>query len=204
MRFIELPVASARITSFNDNSDVLISAPSILVVRHACDVSAPRSLPARSMNVKRPCSLCLIRPISLRRLSCNTAWDLLLSAFAEVVPVDLFDAPASIISINSSALPTGCSDSPGKLTFPLLSSRHLIGRLRFNKSNNFPPYISNNDTPILMFSCSGSSAIRKTSCAARKYRPRFSSEMLSDWFPALDPVMLHPIIVNVFPEPVWP
>lgn len=54
MRFSELPVARARMTSFNANRDVLISAPSSLVVRQAFDVSTPLSLPAKSMNVKRP------------------------------------------------------------------------------------------------------------------------------------------------------
>jgi hypothetical protein len=54
MRFREPPVANARITSFKASSDVLISAPSIRVVRQAIDVSAPRSLPAKSMNVSRP------------------------------------------------------------------------------------------------------------------------------------------------------
>jgi hypothetical protein len=54
MRFKEPPVANARITSFSASSDVLISAPSIRVVRLAMDVSTPRSLPAKSMNVSRP------------------------------------------------------------------------------------------------------------------------------------------------------
>ena len=54
MRFIESPVARARITSFKASNDLLISAPSIRVVRQVLAVSAPRSEPARSMNDSRP------------------------------------------------------------------------------------------------------------------------------------------------------
>ena len=63
----------------------------------------------------------------------------LLSALADVVPVDRFNAPASIISISSSALLTGCSLSPGKQTLPCESSRHRTEFRAFKRSNNFPP-----------------------------------------------------------------
>mmetsp|Transcript_28477 Transcript_28477/g.83811 ORF Transcript_28477/g.83811 Transcript_28477/m.83811 type:complete len:220 (+) Transcript_28477:797-1456(+) len=123
MCVIESPVASARMTSFSARRDVLISAPSIRVVREALFVSAPLSLPARSMKVRRPCSTLLGRPpplclVVFLRLSCKTACERLLSALADVVPVERFAAPASMASINSDALDTGCSLRPGKHTFP--------------------------------------------------------------------------------------
>ena len=45
---------SARMHSFSASSDLLISAPSILVCRLAELVSAPRSLPARSISENLP------------------------------------------------------------------------------------------------------------------------------------------------------
>jgi hypothetical protein len=51
---IDPPVANALITSFSAKRDVLISAPSNRVALLALEVSAPRSLPARSIKLNRP------------------------------------------------------------------------------------------------------------------------------------------------------
>ena len=121
----ESPVANARMTSFNANRDVLISAPSNRVARLAVDVSAPRSLPAKSIKVNRLNSsfpfrlvllLIVVVVVPRRRLmvvalrykcNCNTAWERLLSAFRDVVPVDRNVAPSTIKFISSFALWTG-------------------------------------------------------------------------------------------------
>lgn len=66
--------------SFKAKSDLLISAPSIRVWRSVSKVSAPRSLPARSMKLILPCSSLFSRSF---RLICRMACDLDLTHMCE-------------------------------------------------------------------------------------------------------------------------
>ena len=79
------------IKTFNASKLLLISAPSILVCLSADVVSAPLSLPARSIRENFPC----ISPLPLLfccdlRMSWKTAWDLDEWALADVCPDVLF------------------------------------------------------------------------------------------------------------------
>lgn len=69
--------------SLSANKDLLISAPSILVCRFAEEVSAPRSLPAKSINENLP--WIRFKPGDLTMIW-NTACDLDEFVFAEVCP----------------------------------------------------------------------------------------------------------------------
>lgn len=72
---------STVIVTFRASRLLLISAPSRRVCRSALEVSAPLSLPARSMSENFPC----IFPF-LRRMIWNTAWLRDEWAFADVCP----------------------------------------------------------------------------------------------------------------------
>ncbi len=63
----------ARMHSFKASKDLLISAPSILVCLFAEDVSAPRSLPARSISENLPYRGFLA--VLFRKIIWNTACD---------------------------------------------------------------------------------------------------------------------------------
>ena len=81
--------SSARIHSFSASKLLLISAPSILVYFPVSEVSAPLSLPARSMKLIFP----NILPLWSHKLICNIACDLELSMLAAVDPVVLASKP---------------------------------------------------------------------------------------------------------------
>ena len=67
--------------SFNANNDLFISAPSNLVCLSVLIVSAPLSLPAKSMK-----DILLYNLLLCIRLIVKIAWDLDDSEFAPVVP----------------------------------------------------------------------------------------------------------------------
>mmetsp|Transcript_29673 Transcript_29673/g.50102 ORF Transcript_29673/g.50102 Transcript_29673/m.50102 type:complete len:267 (+) Transcript_29673:856-1656(+) len=151
--------SSERITSFSANSEVLISAPSMRVCLEECVVSAPRSLPARSMKLSLPssaprvgpccCSICMRARPAPRACDCGTSgsrsticitWcDRLLSALAPVDPVDRCPCAIAISSSRLSTLCTRCSLSPGSCTCCLASSRHFTTPRSLSRSNNLPP-----------------------------------------------------------------
>lgn len=113
-----LPWSSARMHSFKESSDLFISAPSILVCLSMSMWSAPRSLPAKSMNEIFPCSFLP----SLRDI-CKMAWDLEESAFAEFCEVTLCWLPWARYSMNSWLEERLASSRPMMLMLFLLSSR---------------------------------------------------------------------------------
>lgn len=76
--------SKALIHSFKARSDLLISAPSILVYLFYSTVSAPLSLPAKSINVIMPC---LFESVMFFNYIWRIACDLELSAFAPVTPL---------------------------------------------------------------------------------------------------------------------
>lgn len=93
--------SSARIHSLRARRDLLISAPSILVCLSVCMVSAPRSLPAKSMKL----ILLYSRPLCLRTIY-MMAWERELSAFAPVAPLALSVIPMFKVSMIASTLST--------------------------------------------------------------------------------------------------
>ncbi len=127
--------SSARMHSFRASSDLLISAPSWRVYLFWSTVSAPLSLPAKSMKVIMPCLLVLLTFLSC---ICKMAWDRELSALAPVTPLVLSWRPAPITYMMSWTLWTGYSVSPTIFTFYLASSRHTNSFRWLNKSYNFP------------------------------------------------------------------
>ncbi len=73
---------SALMHSLSASSDLLISAPSILVMRSAELVSLPRSLPAKSMSEILPCSFFSL----FFRMIWKTAWERDECWLADVAP----------------------------------------------------------------------------------------------------------------------
>ena len=90
--------SSALMHSFRAKSDLFISAPSILVYLFYSTVSAPLSLPAKSMNVIIPC---LFESLMFLSYICRIAWDLELSALAPVTPLVRTYKPLPITCIIS-------------------------------------------------------------------------------------------------------
>jgi hypothetical protein len=125
----------ARMHSFKARSDLLISAPSILVYRFWSIVSAPLSLPAKSMKDILPCSL-----YSLTFLSWNwrIAWERELSALAPVWPLVRDCSPLPIILIICCTLFTVISVRPTTHTFCFASSRQCKKFRLFKRSYSFP------------------------------------------------------------------
>jgi len=134
-------VANARMTSFKASNDVLISAPSWRVDRLDESLSAPRSEPAKSIKLNRPFSTIFLR-LDFESINdiCNTACERLLSAFAEVSPVERLVEPRSMNSSTSSGDLTGYLSRPLIHISPLLFSRHFTSFLfSVLRSNSFPP-----------------------------------------------------------------
>mmetsp|Transcript_2344 Transcript_2344/g.6614 ORF Transcript_2344/g.6614 Transcript_2344/m.6614 type:complete len:393 (-) Transcript_2344:982-2160(-) len=132
--------SSARMHSLRASRDLLISAPSIRVCRSVSRVSAPRSLPAKSMKDTLPCSFSL--PSSWIWLSfsviCRIACEREESTLAPVTPVVRLLSPNSMTSISSWTFSTGCSWRPTMTTFCLAFSRACRSWRLFSKSNNLP------------------------------------------------------------------
>jgi len=127
--------SNARMHSFNANRDLLISAPSLLVCLLLSTVSAPRSLPARSMKLILP----IVRPSLLfLRASERIACDRELSALAPVVPLMRTCNPLPITYMTPSTDVMVYSVSPTMFTFCLASSRQCNTSRLFSKSKSLP------------------------------------------------------------------
>ena len=111
-------MSSARMHSLSASSDLLISAPSMRVCLSLCCVSAPRSLPARSLNAMRP----PMGSTSIDRIACDRDDELL----APVEPVCRMPLPALITAISRCGSSHSTRVSPMMFTFCLPSSRHRI------------------------------------------------------------------------------
>lgn len=130
-----LSKSSARMHSFNASNDLLISAPSPLVCLLLSTVSAPRSLPAKSIKLIFP----IVLPSCLFfRESYKIACDLELSAFAPVTPLILTVKPLPITCMTPSTLSTLHSVRPIILTFYLPSSLQCNISLLFKRSYSLP------------------------------------------------------------------
>mmetsp|Transcript_2858 Transcript_2858/g.5348 ORF Transcript_2858/g.5348 Transcript_2858/m.5348 type:complete len:475 (+) Transcript_2858:1979-3403(+) len=130
------PWSRERMHSFSASRLLLISAPSMRVCFSEFMVSAPRSLPARSMNVNLPYNLSVrIVFTAIWRM----AWDREDSLFAPVSPEARWVFPKSIRLHSESTSPMACSVRPTIFTFDLASSRaHSLLR-PFSRSKSFPP-----------------------------------------------------------------
>ena len=127
--------SSALMHSLRANRLLLISAPSSLVYLFWSIVSAPRSLPAKSMKLILECTtLFFLFLSSIYRMAC----DLELSSLAPVTPLVLTSSPLPITCMICYTLSTGVSVSPIILTFYLASSRHFTSSLFCNKSKSLP------------------------------------------------------------------
>ena len=138
------PMSSARMHSFSASSDLLISAPSSRVCRSFWSVSAPLSLPARSMKENLPWIAVWFAPSFA--LSCLATEGGILAAFgstpsrcfseswriacerddselAPVLPVHLAAVPCSMSRSTSVTLSTSNSCSPTTHICCLASSR---------------------------------------------------------------------------------
>ena len=129
--------SNARMHSLRAKSDLLISAPSIFVCLSVCMVSAPLSLPAKSMKE----ILLYRRPLCLSTI-CMIACDRELSAFAPVDPLALKLMPTYRASIIDSTSEHCTSVKFTIFTYCLPSSLQWIACLSFRRSNSFPQYIS--------------------------------------------------------------
>jgi hypothetical protein len=129
--------SNALIHSFNANNDLLISAPSKRVYLFVSLTSAPRSLPAKSINDNFPWHL-----FPSFNVIYNIACDLDESLFAEFDAVILDALPYSITFINYSTDYTFLSYNPTTFTLPFASSLACKSDRSFSKSNNLPQYIS--------------------------------------------------------------
>ena len=122
--------------SFSASSDLLISAPSNRLRRSLCVVSAPLSLPARSMKENFPAVSVRLLTGSTRRMSppapsdtacarlmARTAWLREESSFAPVEPVDRARFPVSMARRRASTEGTRCSERPMICTSPLHTAR---------------------------------------------------------------------------------
>mmetsp|Transcript_35897 Transcript_35897/g.86411 ORF Transcript_35897/g.86411 Transcript_35897/m.86411 type:complete len:331 (-) Transcript_35897:651-1643(-) len=125
----------ARMHSLSARSDLLISAPSILVWRSVSVTSAPLSLPAKSIKENLPWT----RPfwVSFKQIW-RMAWDLDESTFAPVQPVVRSRRPYSITPMSCCTFSKGTSCNPTITTCPLAFSLAWSNFLLFSKSNSFP------------------------------------------------------------------
>lgn len=127
------PWSKARIHYFNANNDLLIYAPSILVCLFWSMWSAPRSLPARSINdILVNCFLPSFTTI------CSIAWERDESAFVAFWDVTLKLLPYSITSRNSSAEQIYFYSMPITLILLFLSSMILSSLRLFKRSKSLP------------------------------------------------------------------
>uniref|UniRef100_A0A2P2MI06 Kinesin-like protein n=1 Tax=Rhizophora mucronata TaxID=61149 RepID=A0A2P2MI06_RHIMU len=147
-------LSRARMHSLRAKRLLFISAPSILVCRSLSVVSAPRSLPARSIKEIFPTSfpslesfpsLFLLESFTslcFLMASCKIACDLEDSSLAPVDPVLLAAFPLSIYSLTICTSDTSNSCSPTMQTCCRPSSLMQSFFLSLRRSKSFPPYIS--------------------------------------------------------------
>ena len=114
-----LSKSSALMHSFNASKLLFISAPSNFVCLFVFIVSAPLSLPAKSIKFIFPYNF----PFTFNCI-CRMAWDLELSVLAPVVPLVRDPSPVRMDSIMSSILTAYFSVSPTMFTYCLPSSLH--------------------------------------------------------------------------------
>ena len=126
----------ALMHSFNARRDLLISAPSILVCRLAELVSAPLSLPARSMRENLPCKGLLF--MLILRTIWKTTWLLEEFALALVCPDVRRLLPLVINFRTSSTEVTSDSVRPTIWTCCFPSSKTRSFDFPDNKSKTFP------------------------------------------------------------------
>jgi hypothetical protein len=121
--------SNALIHSFNANRLLLISAPSNLVYLLVLIVSAPLSLPAKSMKLILLYGL----PLCFNYIY-KIACDLLLSELAPVLPLVLLVSPVLISFMMSSTWITLVSVKPTIFTFYFASSLQSTSVLLLSKS----------------------------------------------------------------------
>ena len=124
-----LSKSRARMHSLSASRDLLISAPSIFVYLSVCIVSAPRSLPAKSMKL----ILLYSRPLCLRTI-CMMAWERELSALAPVAPLARSVIPMLRVDIIDSTSLTKTSVRFTILTCYFPSSLHCTAARSLSKS----------------------------------------------------------------------
>mmetsp|Transcript_37021 Transcript_37021/g.70976 ORF Transcript_37021/g.70976 Transcript_37021/m.70976 type:complete len:224 (-) Transcript_37021:90-761(-) len=171
---------SARMHSLSASRDLLISAPSCRVLRSDMQVSAPRSLPARSIND----SLRDAAPAEAGERSPRDIWKMECEreevSFADVLPVVRAFVPASIKFSTSCAFATTFSTMPTSFTSPLWSSITFTCFRPASRSKHLPPYISTKEM-----------LTAKPRRLAPARMARTAAEYTED-------------MVYVLPEPVWP
>ena len=125
--------SKALIHSFSAKSDLFISAPSICVCLSVFIVSAPLSLPAKSIKL-----ILLYSRLLCFRLRVRMACDRELSAFAPVDPLALSSSPFDKAVMISWTEVTFYSVRLIMLTCYFASSLQKTASRLFNKSKSFP------------------------------------------------------------------